>query len=303
MDPSISIVIACHNMPRELPRTIRSLSPGMQGLSQADYELIVVDNGSTQPFDEAECRKWGAQLRVLKFDGSSPSPVAAINAGMRAAKGALIGVMIDGARMASPGLIANAVTADKIRDRTVVLTLGFHLGPSLQTKSILDGYDQAVEDELLASSGWTEDGYRLFEVSVFAGSSGRGWFFPIGESNAIFMRRTLWEELGGLDEQFQSPGGGLVNLDLLARAVTLPDVTVVTLLGEGTFHQIHGGVATNARVSPGDEFRAEYLSIRGQKFSPPQYKTFYLGSVPDNVVPSIAWSANLKLKKNEAPKK
>jgi cephalosporin hydroxylase/glycosyltransferase involved in cell wall biosynthesis len=292
MKPSISLVICCYNMARELPRTIRSLSPAMQnGVLPSDYELIVVDNGSTIPFEEAACRNWGAELRVLRFDGSSPSPARAINAGIDAARGSLIGVMIDGARLASPGLIAMATMADKMAERAVILTLGFHLGTEVQVKSILRGYDQDEEDRLLASSGWTEDGYRLFDISVPAASASLGWFAPMNESNAIFMRRSLWKELGGLECQFESPGGGLVNLDLLSRACQLPDVTIVTLLGEGTFHQIHGGVATNAKESPREVFRAEYAKIRGRRYQKPAYRSLYFGSVSGNVLASIADSA------------
>ena len=50
--PKASIVVISYNMARELPRTIRSLSPALQrGVSAEDYEIIVVDNGSTQPFE------------------------------------------------------------------------------------------------------------------------------------------------------------------------------------------------------------------------------------------------------------
>ena len=37
-------------------------------------------------------------------------------------------------------------------------------------------YNQAIEDKLLARSGWEADGYRLFTISVFGGSSSGGWF-------------------------------------------------------------------------------------------------------------------------------
>ena len=53
-------------------------------------------------------------------------------------------------------------------------TIAFHLGPELRVESVKRGYNQAIEDELLAGSGWEADGYRLFTISVFAGSSGRG---------------------------------------------------------------------------------------------------------------------------------
>src|ERR1700682_3770784 len=159
-------------MARELPRTIRSLSPGVQrGVQKADYEIIVVDNGSTQPFDEDECRGWGADLRVVAIPcgSASPSPARALNTGIAEARGELIGAMIDGARMASPGIVAFAGMAGRLSDRAVILTLGFHLGSRVQMESVLHGYDQEQEDGLLAQSGWTEDGYRLFDVSVFSG--------------------------------------------------------------------------------------------------------------------------------------
>jgi glycosyltransferase involved in cell wall biosynthesis len=283
VDPKISIVVCSYNMARELPRTMRSLSPGMQrGVQKSDYEIIVVDNGSTQPFDKEECREWGADLRVLAIPSgsASPSPARALNTGIADARGELIGVMIDGARMASPGIIASAAMAGTLSDRAVILTLGFHLGSELQMESVLHGYDLEQEDRLLAKSGWTEDGYRLFDVSVFAASSRDGWFSPITESNAIFMCRHLWDELGGFDERFQTPGGGLVNLDTLARAVQLPGAVVVTLLGEGTFHQVHGGVATNSIHNMAGLFQAEYHKIRQCNYQAPVYESLYVGSVP-----------------------
>ncbi len=94
------------------------------------------------------------------------------------------------------------------------------------------------------------------------------------------MRKALWDELGGFDESFQTPGGGYVNLDTLSRAVALPSITVITLLGEATFHQVYGGIATNATHNVQDAFHAEYAAIRGRPFQTPVYKSFYLGLEP-----------------------
>ena len=297
MNPKLSIVVCAYNMPRELPRTIRSLSPAMQrDVRSSDYEIIVVDNGSTKPFDENECRQWGTDLRVLRIAPSSalPSPVCAINAGIEQARGPLVGVMIDGARLASPGLVKYAIMANTLAERTVILTLGFHLGSEVQMRSVAKGYNQEQEDLLLTQTNWTDDGYRLFNISAFAGSSENGWFGTISESNAIFLRKELWHELDGFDEQFQAPGGGLVNLDTLLRAVMLPSVSVITLLGEGTFHQVHDGIATNAAQHLWDAFHTEYKAIRGREFSPPTYQSLYLGSVPPAALASIH-SAQMRL--------
>lgn len=283
-------------MARELPRTIRSLGVGMQReIAVQSYEILVVDNGSSEPWDEAECRRWCPGLRVYRITDATPSPVAAINQGLALARGALIGVWIDGARLASPGLLAGALRAARLHPRPVIGTLGFHLGPDLQRRSIQTGYSQGREDELLASVRWEEDGYRLFEIASLAGSSAGGWFQPIGESNALFLTRALWEDLGGYDPAFRMPGGGLANLDVWRRACEARDTQVILLLGEATFHQIHGGVATNADRPMFPVFHEEYQRIRGGPYVVPAVSPLYLGRVHPAALPTVAWSAKQAL--------
>jgi glycosyltransferase involved in cell wall biosynthesis len=292
-EPLLSIIVIAYDMPREIPRTILSLSPSMQtGASRGDYEIVLVDNGSTRPVDLARCQEAGVDLRYERLAPGDPSPCRAINRGLELARGDLCGVMIDGARLASPGLVAGAIRALRLHPRPVIATLGFHLGPDVQMKTVHQGYDQTEEDRLLDAADWTRNGYRLFDISVFAGSSQRGWFEPISESNALFLPRRLWSELGGYDERFRSPGGGLVNLDTYARACSLPESQLILLLGEGTFHQVHGGVATNALSHPFERFHEEYVQIRGKPYAAPNVVPLYLGAVNRRVIPSIARSVS-----------
>jgi hypothetical protein len=116
----------------------------------------------------------------------------------------------------------------------------------------------------------------------------------MGESSALFMPRELWRELGGLDERFALPGGGLVNHDLYRRACASPGVRLVTLLGEGTFHQFHGGAATTRRFT-WDEMHADYRSIRGVDYRPPENVPIYVGGVPAAALAHLERSAQLAI--------
>lgn len=288
-DPRASLVVIAYDMARELPRTLQSLSPACQrGVAAADYEVIVVDNGSTRPFDRALCARLCPNARFETIPDPAPSPVAAINHGLAQARGDLVGVLIDGARMASPGLVATALEAAGLHPRPVIGTLAFHLGPDVQMRSVAAGYDQQVEDALLASVDWVGDGYALFSISVLAGSSGRGWFVLPAETNALFMTRGQWRELGGYDPAFVAPGGGLVNLDTWVRACADPAARVMLLLGEATFHQVHGGIATNApQRSHWQAFHDEYVRIRGHAFRPPTGRPLLVGRLPPQAMPSV----------------
>ena len=283
----LSVVVVVYNIPREAPRTLLSLSPGYQrDIDPNDYEVIVVDNGSNPPFDPQCMERLAGNFRLVRIDPASPSPAAAVNRGITLAAGDVIGVMVDGARIATPGLLHFARHGARLFEQAIVATLGWYLGHDLQALSMLSGYDAEREDRLLDSIQWPQDGYRLFEIATMDESSIDGWFLSLSESSALFMRRKSWEALGGFDERFDMPGGGLVNLDTFARALALPDARPVILLAEATFHQVHGGVATNAPPEPFrqqlGQWLAQYLAIRGCAWEAPptQHPPTYLGPLP-----------------------
>lgn len=292
----ISFVVVTFNMERELPRTLLSLKRNYQiGTQGIEYEVLVVDNGSRPSFGRERVEACGLEFRYFYLENPPPSPAYALNQGVEHAQGAIVCLMIDGARVASPGIVRWAYTAFRAIEDPIVAVMGWHLGPQQQNRSIAEGYNQDKEDALLEKIRFPEDGYRLFDISVFAGSCQGGWFSPIAESNAVFLRKESYWDIGGYDERFNCPGGGLLNLDFYRRAVLRDNKESVILLGEGVFHQIHRGISTNA----GEEefkrkiqsWRAQYKEIRGTDYLRPIKKPIYLGTIPPAVLPSLETSA------------
>ncbi|MCA0920130.1 phytanoyl-CoA dioxygenase family protein [Pseudooceanicola nanhaiensis] len=267
----LCVVIVAHQMQRELPRTLLSLSESYQQWrgTPARLQVIVVDNGSTPPVAAADQAALGLDLTVLTMEAPQPSPVAAINAGLALARAPLIGVWIDGARLASPGLLQAVTDAAARHPMPVIAPLNWQLGPQRQYMASQIGYDQAVEDALLASIGWPDNGYDLFDIAVCETQPQPT--APLLESNALFLPAALWQALGGYDPAFSAPGGEFANPDMLVRACAHPGTQLVRLVGEGTFHQFHGGVSTSDQVQAAQgvkEASRSYYRLRGVPFQP-----------------------------------
>lgn len=241
----ISVVLICHEMAAQMENTLLSLLPPYQReVALSDYEIILIDNGSTQPLEE-RLQKISSNLRYVYVppNEASPNPAAAINHGVAIARAPRVCLMIDGARMLTPGVIAWGLRLLVLAAGAAVEVRGWHLGPKWQPESVMEEYDHEAETRLLFGARWQENGYRLWDIAAATPQSRLGFSAKTAESNCVFMARDLFYRIGGFDERSRTAGGGLVNLDFFSRAVAVAD-PVFTLLGEGTFHQVHGGAAT-----------------------------------------------------------
>ena len=151
--------------------------------------------------------------------------------------------MIDGAHVLTPGVLHYGLAGLATYAPAIVATQQWYVGPGQQGEVMRDGYDQAYEDRLFESIRWPSAGHRLFEISHFIGD--RDWLDGMWESNCMFVPRAQLAQVGGFDESFTVAGGGYTNLELYERLGASPDVTVCTIMGEGSFHQVHGGTTTN----------------------------------------------------------
>ena len=282
--PKFSIIVNFYNMQREAVRTLYTLSAAYQtGVSKDDWEVIAIDNGSTEPLDPDIVTAFGSNFKYYFNPTNSVSPAQAVNTGIQMARGEYVSVIVDGARMVTPGIISNAFKVFQTSENPFVCALAWHLGPKVQKFSMLEGYDQDAEDILLNSIDWRSDGYKLFEVSTIAPASGRGFLGGLPPECSWFaMKKTAFVELGGMDERFQNPGGGRLNFDFLERVVKSSSFDISVLLGEGSFHQFHGGAVTGKgpKVRPGPANLAEYRRIHGREYQNfDQPTVYYFGTM------------------------
>src|SRR4029450_1061649 len=102
----------------------------------------------------------------------------------------------------------------------------------------------------------------------------------------MFVPRRLLEQTGCMDEGFSMPGGGFTNLDLYERIGATPGVNIVTILGEGSFHQVHGGTTTNEPASEDfvariPAYREHYRRLRRRPHRWTGKPLHYVGSMTD----------------------
>src|SRR5262249_38272429 len=103
----LSVIANFFNMRRQAPNTLFSLSRAyQQNIRGLDYHVPAIDNGSPEPLSESDVRSYGPEFSYSFFPTQSPSPVYALNAACRNAPGEDLLILIDGAHILSPGILA-----------------------------------------------------------------------------------------------------------------------------------------------------------------------------------------------------
>lgn len=245
--PKVSVIVIAYRMSRQLENTLRSLMADYQhGVTASDYEVIVMENSSVDNLSTAQVKSLPENFHYTLREETATTPVYAVNEAFSLCRAPFICLMVDGARMASPGIIRDALMAYAMNEDAVVAIPGYHLGDDEQ--HLVEGVPDQVqaEAELLSSIDWVLNGYELFSVSTFSGANRNGYLQPIMECNCIFASRKNYAAIGYANTDFTLPGGGSINLHIYRSLGMLPGTELFVLPGEGSFHQYHAGVTTSS---------------------------------------------------------
>jgi GT2 family glycosyltransferase len=125
--PDISVIIPCHNAAAVLPRTLSALAA--QDLPGATFEVVVVDDGSTDGSAEA-ARAWRGPVRPRVTQQPNRGLAAARNRGADDARGEVL-LFLDADVLACPTLLAQHLRHHQ--DRGAVLAVQGRTVPDPET--------------------------------------------------------------------------------------------------------------------------------------------------------------------------
>ncbi len=276
----LTIIIIFYNGRREAERSLYSLStPYQKGVTNEQYEVLVLDSGSTEPLIASDVTKFGPNFRYEYVQTNHPSPTETLRYGLSQVKTDFVGIIIDGAHILSPGILKSYFEIQKINSQSFVYVPIHHLGNYQQNDSMTLGYNKEVEDKALAELNWRENGYSLFQFCCFDQSN----FYEFrtqSESNCYFLPTKELRDIKTFDKDYFSIGGGLINLDTFQSLNESDSLVNYTLIGESTFHQFHGGTSTNIEREnhPINLYRNEFKLLNGYNYRQSESPTIYYGA-------------------------
>lgn len=286
-----SFVFQSYDMKKEVVNTLLSVLPSYQDYPKECFEVILVENPSKNTLSTQDLEFYAGNLVFIKNEINTPITISLNNA-IRQARGEFLVICVDAARILSDGILKYCDQALRLAEKSIAAFHGFHLGIFPQQMSVDNGlYSKEDEMRFLEDIRFPNNPKALFCKASWAGSSSAGYFFQMAESNCLMIPRKSFYDIGGFDERLDSLSGGLANLDLYNRALSLTDHKLFFVLGEGTFHQFHNGDTTSGEKKF-EKYVKEYRDKTGNEWQFPSRRDYeYLGHVPYESLSLIKQSA------------
>lgn len=253
--PAVSVVVPAHDRPDGLDALLAVLArleapPG-------GFEVVVVDDGSPCPLRPAAPD--GLELRVLRRPNGGPA--AARNAGVLAARGALLAFTDDDC-LPDPGWLVRLTAA-----------AAAHPGALVAGRSVCG----------LPGNAWAESSQAL-EDAVYGRANGDPARARFGASKNLAVRRDALLAAGGFDERFRAAEDRELCARWLAqgRPLVFERAAVVrhrnpasggvfwrqhVLYGRGAFHFHRRGPDTRLEIDPLDYLAFAREPLRGPRRS------------------------------------
>lgn len=188
--PRVSLIIPTRDRVDLLKRCVESL---LRITEYPSFEVIIVDNGSTDraTLDFLEVAKSSSNIRVVRVEG--PFNFARLNnEAARVARGQIIGLLNNDLEVLEPGWLKEMVSLACKPDVGAVGALLLYPNRLVQHAGVV-----------LGIGGWAGHAHKGFpEVSLgYSGRLSLASEFSAVTGACLLLRKTLYEEVGGLDEK------------------------------------------------------------------------------------------------------
>jgi len=209
MSPKVSVVISAYQKAQFLPRTLQSV------LDQTfqDFEVIVVDDGSTDSTREIVESFVKNDSRVEYVYQENQGPGSARNTGMRTAQAELI-ALLDGDDAWLPDKLEHQVQVMKAFPNIDLLLTNSQYISTLETRQSAQTANYYHDYVLSHFNPCPLDGfegvYLIGGTNFPAKITQKNVFLP----TTVMFRKRVWVEIGGFNEEFRGPE----DLDFWVRA-------------------------------------------------------------------------------------
>ena len=249
----------------------------------SDYEIILIDNGSAKILgDETRTISPNLEYIYIPPNKSSPNPALAMNRAAALSRTPLLCLMIDGARMLTPGVLSWGIRLLELVPGAMVEVRGWHLGPKWQPESVAEGYNRTLNLSFSnrCVGGKTAIGFLIFRQPARK----QNWV-----SRARLRSRIV--SSSAVHSLINSAGSTIATRNLAVDWSTSifmraqwPRRIMSGRFSGKAFHQVHGGAATSLSLEglrlAAVRWDAESYRLRGPLLPVDPAKFILAGHIP-----------------------